>query len=201
MRPEPDQFLHMHEPVFKNGLGDPRRALGLGHQGHELGLQIRRKAGEWRGGDIDRPDPRAVAPHATPLVAESPRPAFRWHRARFSKRFRARAFQHHIAAGHGDRHRIGAGSRCGRATPRGARPRGCRRPRSRPSDCPAPLIRAPILIRQSATIDDLRLARRVDEQRVALGERRGHERGMGAADRHLGKMDLAAASAPSGALA
>ena len=54
MGTEPDQFLHMHEPVFKNCFGDPRGAFGLGHQGHELGLQIRRKAGERRGGDIDR---------------------------------------------------------------------------------------------------------------------------------------------------
>ena len=41
-------------------------------------------------------------------------------------------------------------------------------------------------------IDDLRLARRVDEKRMAFGEGSGHERGMGAADRHLGKMDLGA---------
>ena len=41
-------------------------------------------------------------------------------------------------------------------------------------------------------IDDLRFARRVDKQRMALGERSSHERGMRAADRHLGKMDLGA---------
>ena len=41
-------------------------------------------------------------------------------------------------------------------------------------------------------IDDLWLARRIDQKRMAVGERSGHERGMGAADGRLGKMDLGA---------
>ena len=67
MGAEPGQLLHVHEAVFEDRLGDPRSALGLGHQGHELRLQIGRKAGEGRGLDIDRRNARAVAAHADPF--------------------------------------------------------------------------------------------------------------------------------------
>ena len=48
------------------------------------------------------------------------------------------------------------------------------------------------LVETIGEVDDLGLARRVLDQRVAMGERRGHQRGMRAADRHFGKMDFAA---------
>src|SRR4051812_36882371 len=58
---EPRQLLHVHETVFKDGLGDVRRALGAGHQGHKLSLQVGRKTGERRGCDLNRCDAGTVS--------------------------------------------------------------------------------------------------------------------------------------------
>ena len=44
----------MHEPVFEDRLGNPRRAFGKTHQGHELRLQVGGKAGIGVGGDVRR---------------------------------------------------------------------------------------------------------------------------------------------------
>src|SRR5882724_6745190 len=48
-RAEPRQFLHVHEAIFEDRFGDARRAFGAGHQRHQLGLQIGRKARKRRG--------------------------------------------------------------------------------------------------------------------------------------------------------
>ena len=64
---EPGQFLHMHESVLEDRLLDARSPLGARHQGHELGLQIGRKAGERIGRHVDRFDARAVASDAHAL--------------------------------------------------------------------------------------------------------------------------------------
>ena len=61
---EPGQFLHVHEAVLENRLGDLRLALGHGHQAHELRLQIGREAREGFGRDVDRGDAAAVAADA-----------------------------------------------------------------------------------------------------------------------------------------
>ena len=47
------QLLGVHEAILENGFGDEGDALGLGHQGHELGLQIGGEAGVFLGGDVD----------------------------------------------------------------------------------------------------------------------------------------------------
>ena len=56
------------------------------------------------------------------------------------------------------------------------------------------------LVEAVGDVDDLRLARGVLDHRRAVRQRRRHHRGVGAADRDLGKDDLAAlepASAPA----
>ena len=75
------------------------------------------------------------------------------------------------------------------------------RPRSRCATVPAPSIFAPILLRQSArsTISGSRAAFSITVVPLASDGR--HQRGVGAADRHLGKIDLAAAQAVVGACA
>ena len=47
------QFLHVHEAVFKNLLGNHGSSTCLGHQGHELGLQISRESRVWGGVNVD----------------------------------------------------------------------------------------------------------------------------------------------------
>ena len=66
-------------------------------------------------------------------------------------------------------------------------------------EVPAPVILAPILLRQSATspISGSRAAFSIT--RGAVRQRRRHQRGMGAADGDLGEVDLAAAQALFGA--
>ena len=59
---------------------------------------------------------------------------------------------------------------------------------------PAPSILAPIAIEAAREVDHLGLARRVLEQRRALGERRGHHQVLGAGDRHHVDDDARAAA-------
>ena len=103
----------------------------------------------------------------------------------------------HVAAGHGRGHGVGAGldavgqhamawRRSSRATPSISI-----------ADWPAPLILRAHLDQQIGEIGDFRLARGILDHVSALGERRGHQRDMGAADRDLRKIDLAAAAGPS----
>ena len=68
MGAETRQFLHVHEAVFENRLGDARDALRLGHQRHELRLKIGREAGEGGGDDVDRPDRLAIAGDANAVA-------------------------------------------------------------------------------------------------------------------------------------
>ena len=109
-RAEPRQFLHMHEAVFEDRLGDMRGAPGAGHQRHQLRLQIGGKARERRGRHRHRPDAGAIAGDADALVVDGDDGAgLGQHVERRLQQFRARAGQLHIAAGHRHRHRIGAG--------------------------------------------------------------------------------------------
>ena len=47
------QLLHVHESILENLFGDHGCSTGLGHQGHELGLQVGREAGVRSGVYID----------------------------------------------------------------------------------------------------------------------------------------------------
>src|SRR5690606_41085360 len=58
---EAGQLLHVHEAILEDGLGDARLALGLGHQRHELRLQVRGEAGERLRRYIDSLDARTVS--------------------------------------------------------------------------------------------------------------------------------------------
>ena len=201
MGAETGQFLHMHEAVLENRLGDARGAFGAGHQRHELRLKVGREAGEGRGGDIDRLDAVAVARNAQAL-----RRGFDL-RARFGQdvergleMFGPRALQQHVAAGHGGRHGVGAGldavgqhAMLGAVEPRDALDLDRRLSRRR-------WTLAPIFTSRSARSTNFRLARGVVDHCRPLGERGGHQGDMGAADRDLGKIDLAAAQAPAGRL-
>ncbi len=182
----------MHETVFKNCFGDVRRAFRTRHQRHELRLQIGRKAGERRGRNLDRPDAGAVARDTNAFVVRRDgRACFGQHVQRRLQQFGTRAGELHIAAGHRDRHGIGAGLdairqngmpravQLGHAFDDNARRAGAGNLRAH-------------LVEAVGDIDDLRLARRVGDDRRALGERRRHQRHMGAADRDFRKIDLRA---------
>jgi hypothetical protein len=113
-------------------------------------------------------------------------PACAQHVQRAFEQVGTRAFQHHVAAGHADGHRIGAGlDTVGDHAVARARQRGdagnADFVRARAFDLRAHRVQA------VGEIDDLRLARRVFEDRVALGERRRHQRHMRRADGNLGK--------------
>ena len=160
---------------------------------HELRLQIGRKAREWRRRDIDRREPRAVAAYPDALIgdADISAPACSMASSALCKRPGLGAFQHHVAAGHGDGDRIGAGlDAVGQNDV--ARAREAADALDLDSGLPGALDLRAHLDEAIGQIDDLWLARGVDEQRMAIGERSRHQRRMGAADRHLGKMDLAA---------
>ena len=193
---EPRQLLHMHEAVLEDGLGDARGALGAGHQRHELRLQVGGKARERRGRHIDRRDAGAVARDPDAGIGGGDLGAgLREHVERRLQQFRAarppaaRRRRSWRPPSHRCRSRCGPAARCGaRRASRGT-------PSTTMREVPAPLIRAPILLRQSATspISGSRAAFSIT--RGAVGERRGHQRRMGAADRDLGKHDFAAAQA------
>ena len=194
VRAEPRQLLHVHEAVLEDRLGDVRRALRPRHQRHELRLQVGREAGERRGRDLDRRDARAVArdPHAAYWSSLTSTPAWASTSSADLQQFGARVLQHHVAAGHGHRHGIGAGLdavgqhavaravQLGHALDHDARGAGA-------GDLGAHLVEA------VGDVVDLRLARGVLDHGRAVRERGRHQRGMGAADRHLGEDDLAAA--------
>ncbi len=196
--PKSGQFLDMHEAVLENRLGDARGAFGAGHQRHELRLKVGRESGEGRGGDIDRLDAVAVARNAQAL-----RRGFDL-RARFGQDVERRlemfgpcALQQHVAAGHGGRHGVGAGldavgqhAMLGAAEPRDALDLDHRRAGA--------LDLGAHFHQKIGQIANFRLARGVADQCRPLGERRRHQGHMGAADRDLGKIDLAAAQAPAG---
>ena len=65
---EAGKFLHMHEAVFEDRLGDVRDAGRARHQRHELRLQVGREAREGIGDDIDRLDAGAIAHDAHAVV-------------------------------------------------------------------------------------------------------------------------------------
>ena len=192
---EPGKFLHMHEAVLEDGLGDARLAFGHRHQAHELGLQIGREAGERLGGHVHRRDARAVAPDADAGIGRrdlGARPAH--HVERGLQEVWLRAFEQHVAAGHGDRHGVGAGlDAVGNDADIGARK----------------LVHAlygdggragAVDLRAHGDqafgeVDDLRLARRVLQHGLAARQRGCHHQHVGGADRDLWK-HIAVATQP-----
>ena len=116
----------------------------------------------------------------------------RQHVERGLQQFGPRVLQQHVAAGHGHGHGVGAGldavgqhgmARAVQAVDaldHDARGAGA-------GDLGAHLVEA------VGDVADLRLARGVLDHRGAAGERGRHQRGVGAADGDLGKVDLAAA--------
>src|SRR5882762_11918613 len=70
LRAEPRQFLHVHEAIFEDRLGDARRALSAGHQRHQLGLQVGRKARKRCGRNRHRHDPGAVAGNSNTFIVD-----------------------------------------------------------------------------------------------------------------------------------
>src|SRR5512137_1076622 len=54
------KLRHVHEAVFEDGLRDDARAPGNGHEGHDLGLQIRREARVRKGLHVDAFDLRGA---------------------------------------------------------------------------------------------------------------------------------------------
>ena len=50
------QFFDVLEAIFKDIFGDERGALGLCHEGHELGLEVGGEAGVRSCGDVDGHD-------------------------------------------------------------------------------------------------------------------------------------------------
>ena len=186
------QLLHMHEAVLENGLANARFAPRPGHQRHELGLQIRGKAREGLGCGVHRRDAAPVAPHADTLAGGGDGGARPGHHVqRRLQKLGPRAFQQHIAPGHGHAHGVGAGLDAvgqhrvaGAAKARDAFDLDLRRPRA--LDLRAHLDEA---VRE---IHHLGLARRILDERMPMGQRGRHEGRVGAAHGHLGKVDLAA---------
>ena len=182
---EPGKLLHMHEAVLEDGLGDARLAFGHRHQAHELGLQIGREAGERLGGHVHRRDARAVAPDADAGIGRRDLGAGPAHHVeRGLQEVWLRAFEQHVAAGHGDRHGVGAGlDAVGNDADIGARK----------------LVHAlygdggragAVDLRAHGDqaigeVDDLGLARRVFQHGLAARQGRGHHQYMGGADRHF----------------
>src|ERR1700680_1668515 len=106
---EARELLDVHEAVLEYGLGDLRRALGARHQRHELSLEIGGEAGKRRGGDLDGCYAGAIAADADAFVgARDLHAGAREPREGRVEEIGARAFEHHVAAGHGDGHGVGA---------------------------------------------------------------------------------------------
>ena len=120
--------------------------------------------------------------------------AAREHVERGLQQFGTRVLQENVAAGHGDRHGIGAGLDAvgqhgmARAVKLGDALDG-NAPGAGAGNARAHLVEA------IGDVGDFRFLRRVVDHGGAVGERRRHDRGMGAADRHFGKHDLAALQA------
>ena len=162
------------------------------HQRHQLRLQIGGEGGERRGGHFDRPEVAAVAGDANALIGRRHcRAGLRQHIKRGLQQFWARVLQQHVAAGHGDRHGVGAGldpvgqHRVARAVKffdaldfngdgAGA------------GDACAHLVEA------VGDVADFRFARGVLDHGGAVRQRRRHQRGVRAADGDFGKHDLRA---------
>jgi hypothetical protein len=107
------------------------------------------------------------------------------------QQFRARVFQQHVAAGHGDRHGIGAGLD---AVGQHAVARAIELGHALDDDPRAASARdlGAHLVEAISDVGDLRFARGILDHGGASREGSRHQRGMSAADRHLGKFDLAA---------
>ncbi len=107
---KPRQLLHVHEAVLEDGLGDAGGSLRPRHQRHQLRLQVGREAGERRGRHLDRLQALAVAGDAQAAVGLVVFEAgLGEHVETALQELGARVLEHHVAAGHGDRHGIGAG--------------------------------------------------------------------------------------------
>src|SRR5436190_22379332 len=65
---QPRKLLNMHEAVFEDRLADECRALSLGHERHELGLEIGRKSRIGLGRNLNRSKARSVATDADALI-------------------------------------------------------------------------------------------------------------------------------------
>ena len=199
MRAEPHQLLHMHETVLEDGLGDVRSSFCPRHQRHQLGLQIGRKAREWRGRHLDRGEARAVALDAHAGIGRGDLDTrAHEHVERRLQQFAARIFQKHVAAGHRGGHGIGAGldavgqhAVASAIKLRYALDHDARGARA--GDFGAHLVEA------IGDVLDLRFARGVLDDGGAARQRGRHQCGMGPADRHLGKFDLAVLEAALGA--
>ena len=162
-------------------------------------LQIGRETRERRGRDFDRRDRAAVAGNAHALVGRNDADAGLCQEVEGGlQQLGTRAFEQHFAAGQRRRHRVGAGldaigqhamtcaAQAGDAVDHDPRGPGAGNAR-------------PHLVEAVGKIANLRLAGSVlDEGRTAR-ERRRHDRRMGAADRHLGKADLAPLESVRGA--
>ena len=137
-------------------------------------------------------DARAVAPDADAFVVRRDFGAGLLERIeRALQKLRPRALQQHVAAGHRHRHRIGAGLDAVRqhAVARAAEPRHALDDQPRGADAGHPGAH---LVEAVGDVADLGLLRGVLDHRRAARQHRRHQRGVGAAHRHLGKLDLAA---------
>ena len=185
----------MHEAVLKNLLADHAGAVGNRHQRHDLGLQIGGKAGIGRGGDVLGAWPHSVHVHL--------------HAARRGRDLGTtlgqdgiqggngvgkRTHQLHLAAGDRDGNGIGAGLD---AVGHHAMRRAVQARDALHRDLAA--AQAPYLgphgDQAVAQVDDLRLARGIDDAGGAFGEGRRHQRGLGGADADEGENNLRALQA------
>ena len=198
LRAEPRQFLHVHEAVLEDRFADMRDALGARHQRHELRLQVGREARERFGRNIDRLNTRAVARDPQSFVGDGDfGPGFPQDLEGCGKQFLAGTREHHVAAGHGDGHRIGAGldtvrqhgvTRALELVAALNADRGC-------------ACTFDLRAHRGDTVGDvlhLRLAGGVLDHGLALREGRGEQRGVGRADRNLGEGNLRTAQAAFG---
>ena len=128
------------------------------------------------------------------MVGVTVAPVLRKHVERGLQQFRTRVLQQHVAAGHGDRHGIGAGLD---AVGQHGVARAVQLGDALDDDTPgagAGNARAH-LVEAIGDVGDLGLLRRVLDHGRAVGERRRHDRGVGAADGDFRENDLAAAQA------
>ena len=107
-------------------------------------------------------------------------------------------FQEHVASGHRDGHGVGAGLD---AVGQHAVARAIELRHALDHDARGPRAAdfGPHLVEAIRDVGDLGLARRVLDHARAARERSRHQRRVGAADGHLGKLDVAAPEAISGA--
>ena len=188
--PRRSSSLHVHEAVLEDRLGDHRRAVGDAVERHELRLHVGRERRVLRGADVTargravaraRGSSRRRRRSSTPASRSLSITASRWSaRALAQQRRRRRS----AATAH---RKVPASMRSGMIAcvdavqALDALDRRC-------GSVPAPSMLRAHRDRALGEVDDLGLARRVLEHRLAVGQRRRHQQVLGAGDGdHVGR--------------